>query len=126
MAKEVPSAIKSMKGRIDAFWILPDTTVVTPQSMELLLLFSFENNLPTLAFSDKYVELGFLMALNIDASDIGRQAAEMAGKILKGTGMSAVPKAPPEKAVLFLNMNTARKLGLRMPEDLVRRSVIIR
>jgi putative ABC transport system substrate-binding protein len=125
-AKEVPSAINRMKGRVDAFWVLPDTTVVTQESLEYLLLFSLENKLPTLAFSDKYVEFGFLMALNIDALDIGRQAADMANRILKGADTSAVPMAAPEKNVVFLNRKTARWLGLRVSDDLIRRSEIIR
>ena len=125
-SKEVPSAINGMKGRIDAFWLLPDTTVVTPESMEHLLLFSFENKLPTLAFSDRYVEFGFLMALGIDAGDIGRQAGEIACEVLRGGDISATPMAQPEKAVLILNLKTAGKLGVHIPEDVARHSRIIR
>jgi putative ABC transport system substrate-binding protein len=123
--KEVPSAINDMKGKIDAFWLLPDTTVVTQESVEYLLLFSFENGIATLAFSDKYVEIGLLMALNIDAIDIGRQAGEMANKILDGTNVSNIPMSPPRKAVLSLNLKTATRLGINVDDEIIKKSKII-
>ncbi len=122
--KEVPSAINDMKGKIDAFWLLPDTTVVTPESIEYLLLFSFENGIATLAFSDKYVEIGSLMALNIDAMDIGRQAGEMANRILDGANVSNIPMSSPRKAVLSLNLKTAKRLGISVDDEIIKKSKI--
>ncbi|MDH5769432.1 MAG: ABC transporter substrate-binding protein, partial [Nitrospirota bacterium] len=77
-AKEVPKLVNSMKGKINAFWMLPDTTVVTPETTEILLLFSLENKIPVMTFSDKYMEMGALMSLEVDTFDSGKQAGEMA------------------------------------------------
>ena len=81
-SKRVPSLIKDMTGKIDIFWMLPDLTVITPETVEFLLLISLGNNIPILTFSEKYVELGALLSIGIDAFDIGCQAGEIAKKIL--------------------------------------------
>jgi putative ABC transport system substrate-binding protein len=113
-SREVPSAINDMKGGIDAFWLLPDSTVITRESLEYLLLFSFENRVPILSFSDKYIEMGSLLALNIDAGDIGRQAGEMANMVLDGSDVAAVPAAPPRKSLISLNLKVAEKMGIKI------------
>jgi putative ABC transport system substrate-binding protein len=82
--------------------------------LEYLLLFSFENRVPILSFSDKYIEMGSLLALNIDAGDIGRQAGEMANMVLDGSDVAAVPAAPPRKSLISLNLKVAEKMGIKI------------
>lgn len=125
-SKGVPAAINSMPGKIDSFWLLPDTTVVTPASIDYLLLFSYENKIPVLAFSDKYVEKGFFMSLNMDAQDIGIQTCEMVEKILNGTGIGKVPHASPRKVSLFLNMSTAKQFGISIKSKAIQENNIYR
>lgn len=112
-SKDVPSALMSMKGKIDVFWMLPDITVVTSETVEFMLLFSFENSLPILTFSEKYVEMGAFMSMNIEADDMGRQAGEMANRILSGEKIDAIGKAYARKAMVSTNMLTARKFGIQ-------------
>lgn len=119
--KEVPTAIKDMTGKIDAFWMLPDATVINQETTKYLLLFSFENRIPVLAFSDKYVELGFLLSLDTDHVDIGQQAGELANRVLSGIDVSTIPMSSPRKAVLSLNPNTAKKLGIRVDKEIIKK-----
>ena len=93
--------------------MLPDLTVVTPESLEFLLLFSFENNIPIFTFSEKYVELGAFMSIDIDAVDIGRQAGEMALEILAGQEAQNIEQAYARRALISTNVMIARKLGIR-------------
>jgi len=74
--------------------------VITPETIEIMLLFSFENHIPVLTFSEKYVELGALMSIGIDAFDMGCQAGEMANQILKGSDVSIIQNAYARKAVI--------------------------
>jgi putative ABC transport system substrate-binding protein len=101
--REAPSAINDLKGEIDAFWMLPDTTVLTQESVKYLFLFSFENNIPVLSFSKKYIKMGSLISLNIDAVNIGRQAGKMANQILAGKDMGNIIKTAPIKSVMTVN-----------------------
>ncbi len=111
-AMDVPAGMQALKGKIDVFWMLPDLTVVTPETVEFMLLFSIENNLPLLTFSEKYVEMGAFMSLNIDAFDIGRQAGEMAKEIVSGKKIQELDQAFARRAIVSTNLMTARKIGI--------------
>ncbi len=115
-----------MKGKIDAFWMLPDLTVITPETVEYLLLFSLENTVPILTFAQKYVELGALLCVGIDAFDIGAQAGEMAEKILSGRDVKDVQWVDARKAVISINLKVARKLGITIDEKVIMKARIIK
>ena len=110
--REVPAAFNDMKPMIDALWIIPDTTVVTPETVELFLLISPERNIPIMAFAAKHVEMGALAALEIDSFDQGKQAGEMAAEILAGRPVTELPEVEPRMTTLKLNRNVAKKLGI--------------
>lgn len=123
--KDVPALVNNMKGEINAFWMLPDITVITPETAEFLLLFSLENKIPVLTFSDKYVEMGALLSIEVDAFDSGKQAGEMAHKILSGTNIKKVPETDPRKAVLSINLKIAKKLRITISKDIINKARII-
>jgi putative ABC transport system substrate-binding protein len=107
--RDVISAINSMKGVVDAFLMLPDTTVVTEESLEYLFLTSHEKHIPVIAFSEKYLKSGAFMAVSIDAADIGRQAGLIASRVLKGISISQIPPGRPRTASISINIKTARR-----------------
>jgi putative ABC transport system substrate-binding protein len=117
--REVSSAMYGMRGKIDIFWMIPDLTVITPETLELFLLLSLEDKIPILTFSEKYVELGALLSIEIEAFDIGRQAAEMAKAILSGKDVRGIKPVDARKAVISVNLKVARKLGIRIDEKVV-------
>lgn len=125
-SRDVPSAINEMKGKIEAFWMLPDVAVVTPETIEFLILFSLENKIPILTFSEKYVELGALMSIGIDPYDIGRQAGEMAVKILSGRDIKSIQGVDARNAVISLNLKIAKKLGISIDEKIINEARIIK
>lgn len=113
-AKDVPSQILGMKQAIDVFWMVPDITVITPETVEFLILFSLENNIPLLTFSEKYLELGAFMSTGIDPFDMGVQAAEMAGKILRGKEKGPARQVHARRIVVSTNLMIAGKLGIHL------------
>ena len=124
-SRDVPSLVMNMKGKIDLFWMLPDLTVVTPETVEFLLLFSLENRVPLLTFSEKYVALGALMSIGIDAFDMGRQAGEMAKKILLGRNVKGVQPVDARKAVVSINLKVAKKLEITIDKKIMNNARII-
>ena len=103
-------SIQDMKGKIDVFWMLPDLTVITPETIEFMLLFSLENKIPVFAFSEKYVELGAFMSIGVDAFDIGIQAGEMAEKILSGGDLTNARHVDARKAVISINLKGSKEI----------------
>ena len=124
-SKDVPALLKNMKGKIENFWMLPDVTVVTPETVEFLLLFSFENNIPVITFSDKYVEMGALMSLSIDADDIGKQAWEIVEKVLSGTDIKRFAEIDARKIDVTINQKTAKKLGITIGKEILNKARVI-
>jgi putative ABC transport system substrate-binding protein len=117
-AKDVSRALGSLKGSIDAIWMIPDTTVVTPETAELIMLFSLENRLPVCAFSAKYLELGAFMSLDVSAFDMGKQAGDLAARILSGANARDIPPVEADNPSLIINESVARKLRIPLGDDL--------
>jgi putative ABC transport system substrate-binding protein len=116
-ARDFPELLRGMKDEINAYWMLPDPTDVTPETLEFLLLFSIENRIPVVTFSEKYVETGALASIEIDPFDVGRQAGEMAKKILAGTPAKDLPREYARKGVLSINLRVAAKLGISFSDE---------
>jgi putative ABC transport system substrate-binding protein len=112
--KEVPGQLARMKGSFNVYWMLPDSTVVTPESVEFLLLFTQQNRIPVVTFARKYLEMGALFSLDIDSFDLGKQAGEMANKVLSRNDAAEPPKADARKALIRINHKVAKKLGINV------------
>jgi len=113
-SKDVPEQLAEMRGSCDLFWMLPDTTVVTPETVEFILLFSQQNRKPVITFAGKYVDTGAMVSLEIDGFDLGKQAGEMANMILGGTAVSDIHNADARKSVMRINRKVAAKLGINI------------
>lgn len=109
----VPVLVSRMK-TLDVFWMLPDSTVLTPETVEFILLFSLENRIPIFTFSEKYTEMGALISLSVDVSDLGRQAGEMARAVLNGKDIRSLPDRVPDKTGLSVNFKAAKILGISL------------
>ncbi len=126
-AKNVPSLITDMKGRIDLFWMLPDTTVINPETIQFIFLSFLESRVPILTFSEKYLDMGALVSISMDAYDMGRQAGDMANRILSsGLGGAGAVQVDARKAVVSVNVNVARKLGIDIADTYKREVRLIR
>jgi putative ABC transport system substrate-binding protein len=113
-SKEVPEQLAKMKDSCDIFWMLPDSTVVTPETVEFLLLFSQQNRIPVITFASKYLDTGAMASLDIDGFDLGKQAGEIANKVLGGTAISDIPETDARKGVMRINRKIATKFGINL------------
>jgi putative tryptophan/tyrosine transport system substrate-binding protein len=125
-SREAVASVEGLKGRVDALWLLPDTTVVNPATIDLLLLSSIENKIPVLSFSDKYAEKGALLSLEVDAAESGKQAGEMAVKILGGANVNSIKGEDARESILTVNMIVAKKLGISINGNVIKPARIIR
>ena len=118
--EDFPELLRSMKGNVDAYWMLPDSMVITPESVEYLILFSMQNRMPILTFSEKYLKMGAFMSLEINTFKLGKQAGEMAVGILGGLAVKELPGMDAADANLTINHKTAEKIGIPLKkEDLI-------
>jgi len=117
--EEFPELLKRIKGRADVFWMLPDSTVITPESAEYLILFSMKNKIPILAFSEKYLKMGAFMSVEINSFNLGKQAGEMARKILSGIPVEDIPTSDAADANISVNHIIAKKMDIIVTSDAV-------
>jgi putative ABC transport system substrate-binding protein len=115
--KDVPLGLDSIARSCHGIWAVPDELIYTPQSVKHIILESFRNRIPVMGFSPSFVQSGALFALIVDQKFVGVQAGELAVKILKGASPSGLPVTSPEAPYLYINRNTAEKLGLSISAD---------
>jgi len=83
---------------------------------------ALKHRLPTMFAVREGVEAGGLASYGVNMTDfIGRSAAYV-DKILKGTKPADLAIEQPTKFELIINMNTAKLLGLKIPQSLLARA----
>lgn len=108
--KETPTVLDSLRGKVDALWMLPDLTAVSPASTEAYFLFSQGEGVPVVTFAEVYLSMGGAVALAIDRYDIGRQVGEMAQNVLDGTPVEELAPQAPRRAMTRSNEGVLRRL----------------
>jgi len=119
-AKQAIKAVDSLLAEgIDAFWFLPDDTLLAAAVSKHVFLVSHRSGVPILGISERQAQMGALLAVTFASSeDIGRQAAELANAILAGRRASDVPSTTARQTSLTVNLKVARKLGVEIPESM--------
>ncbi len=111
-SRDVPDALRRLRGSMDALWMVMDETIVESTTLEHIMLFTLRNKVPFMGLSVRFVQDGALLALSSDYQDVGRQAGEMVNQIIGGKSASDLSIVPPEKTLLVLNLNTAKIIGV--------------
>ena len=81
-----------------------------------------DNRLPTTFTNRDYVEAGGLMSYAVLTADLWRRQAVYVDKILKGAKPAELPIEQAMKFELFINLRTAKQLGVTFPPSVLYRA----
>jgi putative ABC transport system substrate-binding protein len=119
--QEIDSAFAAMtRERAGALLILPDGIFLS-QRRQIAEL-AVKRRLPSVYGTPEYAEAGGLMTYSPNRLDQQRRAATFVDKILKGAKPADLPVEQPAKFELFINLRTAKAIGLTIPPSLLQRA----
>jgi putative ABC transport system substrate-binding protein len=120
-ADDIPAAFDAGLGE-GAEGVLTTVESIFAAQGKRVAQLALEYKLPGLYPYRSMVEAGGLMAFDSYTSDFQALTATYVDKILKGTKPSDLPVQQPTKFELFINMRTAKMLGLTIPSSLIVRA----
>jgi putative ABC transport system substrate-binding protein len=116
-SREIEAAFATLvRDRADALFIAPDGFFVSRRVQFATL--AAHHRVPAAHAVREVVEVGGLMSYGADILDVYRQVGVYTGQILKGTKPADLPVVQSTKFEFVINLQTARALGLEVPNSL--------
>jgi putative ABC transport system substrate-binding protein len=109
------------KARADAALSLVSGNIASPHRRKIVEL-AIKSQLPAIYEQAAFVEAGGLMSYGVNFTDLDRRAAVYVDKILKGVNPADLPVEQPKKFEFFVNLKTAKQIGLTIPPNVLARA----
>jgi ABC-type uncharacterized transport system substrate-binding protein len=117
-SREIDAAFATfVRERADALFVGQDVFFVTRRLQ--LANMAARHTVPMTAGSRDLAEVGGLMSYGANITDAHRQIGLYTGRILKGAKPADLPVVQSTKFELVINAQTARMLGLTVPDKLL-------
>jgi putative ABC transport system substrate-binding protein len=109
--------VQAVEMHVGAMMVHP-TAFVFNQRVALVAA-ARQHAVPTIYPAREFAVAGGLLSYGIDFPDVYRQAGLYAGRVLKGEKVGDLPVQQPTKFVLAINLNSAKELGIVLPNRLL-------
>jgi putative ABC transport system substrate-binding protein len=116
--KDIPQQLRALLSESEALWLIPDSTVLTDESIRFILESALAKHVPVIGFSSEFTRLGALLSMSIDYGEVGREAGLLAKRILDGEKLLPFKPVSVQRVRITVNQKTARYLGVTIPKDL--------
>ena len=113
-AEDIAPAIRGLRDRAEALYV-PTSPLFNIHRISINTV-AQSARLLTIYGSREYVEAGGLVSFGTSFPDLFRRAGDYVDKILRGAKPADLPVERADKFELFVNLTTARALGLNIPE----------
>src|SRR5262245_57842958 len=118
--EDIAPAFEALKSGADALYVCGDALVNINRVRINTLAATLR--LPTMHIVREFVEAGGLISYGPSYPGLLRRAAEYVDKILRGAKPADLPIEQPTKFDLFINLTTAKALGLDIPATVLARA----
>jgi putative tryptophan/tyrosine transport system substrate-binding protein len=117
-SREIDAAFAAfVRERVDALFVSPDG-FFNSRRVQLATM-AARHTIPMTSATREIAEAGGLMSYGTNLADVWRQLGVYAGRILKGAKPEDLPVVQSSKFELVINHQTARMLGLTVPDKLL-------
>jgi len=116
--KDVPQQLRTLLSDVEALWLMPDSTVLTNESIRFILESALARQIPVIGFSPEFTRLGTLLSMSVNYGDVGRETGLLAKRILNGDELLTRNPVAIERLKITVNLKTARFLGITFPKEL--------
>jgi ABC-type uncharacterized transport system substrate-binding protein len=114
------AAFALVAGGVDAICQLPGN--LTAGAFPSLSQVAKRARVPVFGFQSAQARTGAIAVAARDYYDSGREAAHMAARVMRGESPAKMPFVGISKTRLYVNLDTAREIGLTVPPSLVARA----
>jgi putative ABC transport system substrate-binding protein len=115
---EIDAAFEQLQA--DALFIVADDFFGT--RTDQLVALTIRYKIPSMSWHAGWVKTGGLISYGSDFDTVSRQGGVYAAKILQGAKPADLPVAQPTVFKLMINLNTAKALGVTVPQSLLARA----
>ena len=116
--KDLPQQLRALLPDVEALWLMPDSTVLTNESVRFILESALARQTPVIGFSPELTRLGALLSISVNYGDVGRETGLLTKRILDGEGQLPLTPLPIERFKITVNLKIARFLGIMFPSEL--------
>ena len=118
----LPAAFETaVRAKADAIFVLPDEPLFLSRRAEIVAL-AAKHRLPAFYGAREFVDEGGLMSYGESLRTAYHDAATYIKKIAEGAHPSALPVAQPTRFELVVNRETAKALGITIPQSVLLRA----
>ena len=122
---DIQQAARSLVGKVQAIYVPTDNVLAS--AMPTLISVTEEAKLPVICGEGGMVKAGGLATLGVDYYKLGFQAGEMAADILSGKSKPADMAIQAQKEFkAMVNLKEAEKIGLKVPEDVLKGAELVK
>jgi putative tryptophan/tyrosine transport system substrate-binding protein len=118
--EEIAPAFAALAGKVKGLVLGADP--LFGRRRDEVVALAAEHRLPTIYYDRQFAEAGGLISYGDSLVDAWRQVGVYVGKVLNGARPADLPVAQPTKFGLVINLNTAKALGLTVPQLLLQRA----
>ena len=118
--RDVPEACVPLLPSVDALWLVPDSTVLTDESLRFILNTALEARVPVIGFSREFLRGAGVIVPVRQLRRHRTPGGQLTRKLLE---VSSLPLKPwhPDRIETSLNLKTAKFLGIDIPRELSKR-----
>ena len=115
---EIKQALdRAVQQHADALLVHVDALFNDGRGQEQIVALAGQHRLPSMMANTTFTARGGLISYGADTSELNREAGVYVARILRGEKPADLPVVQPTKFELWVNLKTAKALGLSIPES---------